>query len=112
MTDSKDLTREHADSVRAMLADLWTAIDAGEPYDGSDDAREYLNDWPLEIVWEAGEPFAVVLGTGGPHVEITGGGRASGSGYMLSVYLGGNEVIVRGEGITRTGDYFRELVQS
>jgi hypothetical protein len=134
MTD--DMTREQAEAVRDSLDDLWTVIDhyderQDEPYDTWDEhvtncetcatyVREYgedaeprdtLHERPLEIVWEKGEPFAVVLGIGGPHTEVTGGGRASGTGYVLTCYWGGDVSTVRGEGVTRTGDYFRELVQ-
>jgi hypothetical protein len=51
----------------------------------------------------------VVLGTGGPHVEIIGGGRAG--GYVLSVYWGGEVAHRRSDAISRTGIYFRELVE-
>lgn len=92
--------REHLDAV-------WAAIDAGEEIDGQD-AYEHLDEMVLELVWEMGEPFAVVLGTGGPHSEITGGGRSG--GYVLTVYWGGDRSDLRGESITRTGEYFREMV--
>lgn len=101
---------EQVKSTEELLGELWDAIDAGEEYEGQD-AQEYLDELPLEIVWEQGEPFAVVLGTGGPHVEITGGGRSSGSGYQLDVYWAGERATVRSEAITRTGEYFREMVE-
>lgn len=127
---SDNLAYEQAQSQRACLADYWDAIDhvenehngrpdeddcetcreiAGEYGDSADDMREYLDEMPLEIVWEVGEPFAVVLGTGGPHVEITGGGRQG--GYQLHVYWGGDHSVVTGQAVTRTGEYFREYVE-
>jgi hypothetical protein len=79
MTDTtRDMCVQQAASTKRLLEEVWAAIDAGEEYEGQD-AREYLDEWPLEVVWEVGEPFAVVLGTGGPHVEITGGGRSGAS---------------------------------
>lgn len=104
----QDQLRKTAEGYRETLAEIWEAADgilavecfdcegrgteadgeecptcegAGEiqtdQYEGSD-PFEYLDEMPLEIVWEPGEPFAVVLGTGGPHIEITGGGRSGG----------------------------------
>lgn len=79
-----------------------------ETYQGSD-PQEYLDEWPLEVCWELGEPFAVVLGTGGPHIEITGGGRAQ-PGYRLEGYWGGEHVTLSGAAVTRAGEYFRGQV--
>ena len=105
-TDERNLTREQAESTRDHLAEIWAANDANEDYEDQN-ALEYLNEMPLGVVFERGEPFAVVLGTGGPHVEITGGGRSG--GYTLEVYWAGDGYTLRGEAITRTGDYFREM---
>lgn len=101
-----ETVRRRAESVRAMLDELWERIDRG-PLDES--PYDELDEIPLEIVWEMGEPFAVVLGTGGPHVEITGGGRQG--GYVLHVYWS-EHIELRGESITRTGEYFREVVDT
>lgn len=126
---------EQARGTKLLLEEVWQAIDgtecetcdgngyvgaedAGEicnDCDGTDfvytyegqDAREYLEELPLEVVWEVGEEFAVVLGTGGPHVEITGGGRNG--AYNLHVYWAGDHAQESGSAITRTGEYFREL---
>ena len=108
MTERKPLAQPQADSTRELLEELWEAIDAGEEYEGQP-ALEYLDELPLEVVWETGEPFAVVLGTGGPHVEITGGGREG--AYNLHVYWGGEEGRQSGSAVTRTGEYFRELME-
>lgn len=105
MTDStQEMCQAQALGTRELLEEVWAAIDSGEEYEGQD-ATEYLDEMPLEIVFERGEPFAVVLGTGGPHVEITGGGR---SPYVLSVYWAGESATVHGDAIDRTGIYFRE----
>lgn len=129
--------QEQADAYAETLADIWATVDgtravecdecggsgevsgdecdecegSGEvfptDYEGSD-PLEYLDDMPLEIVWEKGEPFAVVFGVGGPHTELTGGGRASGSGYVVESYWGGWRGHARSAAVQRTGDYFRE----
>ena len=111
MTERKstaDMCVEQAAGTKELLVELWEAIDSGEEYEGQD-AQEFLDELPLEVVWEAGEPFAVVLGTGGPHVEIVGGGRNG--AYTLWVYWGGERAARSGAAITRTGEYFRELVE-
>src|SRR5690606_40804271 len=95
--------------TRELLEDIWEAIDQGGEYEDTD-AVDYLGELPLEVVWEVGEPFAVVLGTGGPHVEITGGGRSG--GYALTVYWGGAEATVYGDAIDRTGEYCRDMYEN
>src|SRR5690606_7204039 len=109
MSNATEQARETAVHTRELLEDIWEAIDQGGEYEDTD-AMDYLDELPLEVVWEVGEPFAVVLGTGGPHVEITGGGRSS--GYELTVYWGGAEATVYGDAIDRTGDYFRDMYES
>lgn len=103
------LASKEASHTSKLLEEVWEAIDQGGEYEGTD-ALDYLEDLPLEVVWEVGEPFAVVLGTGGPHVEITGGGRSG--GYELTVYWGGAEATVYGYAIDRTGDYFRDMCEN
>lgn len=114
MTDetTRDLCSVHAKNTAEILDELWEAVDAGEKYEDSD-PMEYLVEWPLEIVWEKGEPFAIVLGTGGPHVEIRGGTRHDGSTYAVHVYWSGEHVTYghASEGVQRTGEYFRDLVE-
>jgi len=104
----RDEVYGYALSLRETLAEVWDAIDAGEDYEG-EDASEYLAEMPLEIVWEHGEPFSVLLTFGGPTAEITGGGRSG--GYVLTVSWG-ETVELRGDAITRTGEHFRELVET
>lgn len=55
-----------------------------------------ISEYPLEVVDERGRQFAVVISTGGPHIEVTadGGQRA-----FLVGYWGGEKV-------TRSGDHF------
>ena len=103
------LASKQASHTRELLEDIWEAIDQGGEYEDTD-ATDYLDELPLEIVWEMGEPFAVILGTGGPHVEITGGGRSG--EYALTVYWGGAEATVHGDAIDRTGAYFRDMYEN
>lgn len=137
---TQDMLYDHVRSSARLLDEVWDAIDGKEcetchgtgwandddtdfeecetcdgegtvnTYEGSD-AREYLEEMPLEIVWEKGEPFAVVLGTGGPHIEIRGGTRHDGSGYQIHGYWAGEHSTWSSEGVTRTGEYFREMVE-
>jgi len=111
-TSTRDMCQGHAVGLAESLAELWAAVDSGAEYEGSDPI-EYLDEWPLEIVWERGEPFAVVFGTGGPHVELRGGSRHDGAGYAVHVYWSGEHVVYRGsqDALERTGEYFRELVE-
>lgn len=109
--DFRDHVRKTADGYVSTLENLWERIDADDRGEGNDhqEPRDELDELPLEVVWEKGEPFAVVLGTGGPHVEITGGGRSG--GYVLTAYWGSTPETRRGDAIARTGEYFREYVE-
>lgn len=97
------------ESTLTLLTELWQAIDAGEPYDGNDDAGEYLSEMPLEIVYAMGRPFTVVLGTGGPHVEITADAYAGKvHDTTLHVYWGGEHVMGGKYVVERTAQHFLE----
>ena len=102
---TRQMLIENLENVRQSLAELFERIDAVDDPDEFGQAFEELDEYPLEIVWEVGEPFAVVLGTGGPHIEITGGGRQG--SYTLHGYWGGEHVTLSGASITRMGGYFR-----
>lgn len=117
---TREMLRAQLESTRETLDGLWAAVDKGDhgqcpSCSGSDEWQceplEFLAEMPLEVVWEKGEPFAVVLGTGGPHVEIRGGGRHDGSVYSLHGYWSGEHLRVFGEGVERTGAHFREMVE-
>src|SRR5690606_16863071 len=101
--------RKTAERARELLEGLWEAIDQDGEYEGMG-AVDYLAVLPLGVVWEMGEPFAVVLGTGGPHVEITGGGRSL--RYTLTVDWGGEKETIHGDAIDRTGAYFRDMYEN
>lgn len=113
--ETRNMLTEHLESTRDSLAELWDRLEIeAQSLTGEDDAHTKLDELPLEIVWEKGEPFAVVLGTGGPHIEIRGGTRHDGNGYALHGYWSGEHVVLHGSragGIARTGEYFRELVE-
>lgn len=69
------------------------------------DAHDALSEYPLEIVDERGKNFAVVLCTGGPHIEI----EASGSGEAtLNGYWGGEHIVLSGDVFDRVLDWFIE----
>jgi hypothetical protein len=138
MTQStQDMLYDHVRNSARLLDEVWEAIDGIEceacegigyvgedsddceacdsegtiyTYEGSN-AQEYLDEMPLEIVWEKGEPFAIVLGTGGPHIEIRGGTNHDGSGYTIHGYWSGEHSTWGSEGVTRTGEYFREIAE-
>lgn len=107
MTERKNLAAEYADTLAQTLAEIWAAIDADEDYEDQD-AREYLDEMPLEIVWRMGSPFEVLLTFGGPNAWIEQDARYD--AVELKVAWGGDRAERRGEAITRTADYFRELV--
>ena len=65
---------------------LWPSEDDAlhvSDYEGGVDPHEFLVEYVLDVVDERGRPFAVVISTGGPHIEIEaeGGGQARLVGY-------------------------------
>ena len=108
MTQTQNHAAEYADSMVETLTEIWDAIDADEEYEGQD-AREYLDEMPLEIVWQAGSPFEVLLTFGGPNAWIEQDARYE--DVTLEVAWGGDRATRRGEAIRRTADYFRELAE-
>lgn len=109
MTEHRNLAAEYADTLSGTLEEIWAAIDADEEYEGQD-AREYLDEMPLEIVWRKGSPFEVLLTFGGPNAWIEQDARYDNP--ELKVAWGGDRSERRGEAITRTADYFREMVDT
>lgn len=99
----------HMVHMRDRLEAIMQAIDDGVPYIESSgdeyDAQEYLHDWPLEVVDERGREFAVVLGTGGPHIEIAADGLA---GARLEGCWGGERVTLYGDVFDKVLDWFIE----
>lgn len=114
-TETREMLLEQLKGTRRHLDEIWESVsltmEEREERELPEEPYELLDELPLEIMWEMGEPFAVVLGTGGPHIEIRGGTRHDGSAYSLHGYWGGEHVTISGESITRTGEYFRELVE-
>lgn len=60
--------------VAETVAEIVAAADAGHETYGNDADGYYWADYPLEIVDARGRSFAVVLSTGGPHIELTADG--------------------------------------
>lgn len=64
-------TCEHtADTIAEIVS---AAADGSETYGDPADGY-YWSEYPLEIVDVRGRPFAVVLSSGGPHIEVTANG--------------------------------------
>lgn len=61
-----------AETVREIAAAIREGREVYREDDNGNEAR--VDDYPLEIVAEIGRPFAVVITTGGPHVEIVADG--------------------------------------
>ena len=94
----EDLVGERAKSIGGTS---WEFIEADEPTVEDTPISEY----PLEIVDERGKEFAVVLTTGGPHIEVVADG---GSSARLAGYWGGEQVYMYGNVFDTFLDYFIE----
>jgi len=67
-------------------------------------AERYLDELPLEVVKEVGTPLAVVLTTGGPHIEIVKDSR--GGTAQLEGYWGSEHITRHDEVFTWALEYF------
>lgn len=64
-----------------------------------------IGEYPLEVVDERGRPFAVVIGTGGPHIEVTADGDSS---ARLVGYHGSDKAYRYGDVFDTFLDWFIE----
>lgn len=64
-----------------------------------------ISEYPLEIVDERGREFAVVLSTGGPHIEVVADGLSS---ARLEGYWWGDRATLHGDYLSTFLDYFIE----
>ena len=96
--------------IESALEDNGYLAEYGVIYATEDHDEPTIDDTPiseygLELITEIGRPWTWVLGTGGPHIEIT----ADGSGRAKLVgYWGGERVERSGYYIDRVLDYMLE----
>ena len=67
------------------------------------DPHDYLTEYVLEVIDERGRNFAVVLTTGGPHIEIEAEGNDCAA---LKGYWGGKRATLTGDVFDRVLDWF------
>jgi len=92
-----DIAEDHAPDTCEVCSEY--------TYNGPKEAAEtYLDELPLEVIKEVGTPLAVVLTTGGPHIEIVKDSRG-GSAY-LEGYWGSEHITRHDEVFTWALDYF------
>ncbi|MBS4102390.1 hypothetical protein [Tsukamurella paurometabola] len=105
---------DDADSALEIVGEKWNVGDDWEAERNEFDTPTIVDDhgnetsideFPLEIVDERGKDFAVVIGTGGPHIEVT----ASGDGTAhLAGYWSSETVMRHGDQFDTFLDYFIE----
>ena len=106
---SENLAEEYADTLVRSLTELWDAMDSApdSEYDGYESPDEALMARPLGITREVGEPFRILLTSGGPYADVTS--NAHGEWAKLKVSWGGDVARRYGPVIDRTAHYFAEL---
>lgn len=107
---TENAAQTYADQLAETLAEVVAAIEAGEDYEGQD-AREYLDEMPLELVAEKGEPFSVLLTLGGPNAEIAWSGRSGPNSAMLHAVWGIDRGSKSSPAIRYVANYFSELME-
>ena len=100
-----DQIKAHDETIRAYVAQMLSGEygpdgTADEPIDEDETP---ISEYPLEVVDERGREFAVVLATGGPHVEVVADG---GSSARLVGYWGGLSYTLHGDRLDTFLDYF------
>lgn len=105
----RNMAQDYADQLAETLAEIWEAIEHGGEYEGQD-AREYLDEMPLELVAETGEPFSVVFTVGGPFAEITWTGRAGAYYARLETSWGSDRGYRTSDAIRSVASYFADLM--
>lgn len=88
---AQELLDQQMDAVNTDILEFMDAVKAGKDTFGEDD--QPLDEYALEVVREMGQPYAVVICTGGPHIEVAaeGPGEARLEGYWWgtrSTYYG------------------------
>lgn len=110
MTET-NMAQDYADTLAETLSEVVAAIESGEEYEGQD-AREYLDEMPLEFVSEKGEPFSILLTCGGPTAEIVWSGRSGPDHARLESYWGGDKGYRSSGAIRYVANYFSELMEA
>lgn len=112
-SNDTDLATQYADNLRESIVTAMEAVQRGAEIE-EQDAVEYLDEWPLEIVNRRGARFAVVLTVGGPYAAVEADldedGDRSGSARLV-VSWGSGEVARFGSHINDLLDYFAERVK-
>lgn len=115
-SQDQDMTERYADGMVEGLDLLFKRYDLASEYaDRSESAarhleeiREEIEESPLELVAEKGEPFSILLGFGGPNVRIEWSGRRGTDAAVLNVDWWFNHADRRSEGIRRMAEYFED----
>lgn len=92
--------------------DEWTAErdDFDQPTIADENGNESaIDDWPLSVEVKIGRPLAVVIGTGGPHIEIVQDLSVDGRA-KLAGYWGGESVYRHGDVFQTVLDYFMDAL--
>lgn len=104
-TTTRSALYENMVGVRETVEEYARQIESGD-YDDEPTADDTpISEYPLEIVDERGREFAVVICTGGPHIEVVADG---GYDARLEGYWAGERVTLSGDAFNTFLDYFIE----
>lgn len=96
-TQDQQMTEDYADTIAERVRELatgledqenWTHPDGPEYGQGEDALYDYMSEWPLELVYEKGQPLAVLVTFGGPNAWLF---RDRYQGDRIFVAWGGNQ---------------------
>lgn len=101
---------EDAETLREKSEEIGNTIERDsfdEPTIVDENGNESpISEWPLSVEVKIGRPLAVVIGTGGPHIEIVQ--ELGAGGAKLAGYWGGEKVYRHGDEFQTVLDYFTD----
>lgn len=107
---STNHAEEYADTLSDHIEEVMQAVREGSPVEDQD-ATEWLDEWPLEVVRQVGRQFEVVLTVGGPDArvvcDLTAEGYRWGSA-KLEVHWGGDVARRYGSWMNDLADHFAD----
>lgn len=103
---------EDAEALREKSEEIGNTIER-DSFDEPTIVDEYgnespISEWPLSVEVRIGRPLAVVIGTGGPHIEIVQDLSEGGGGAKLAGYWGGEKVYRHGGQFQTVLDYMTD----
>lgn len=110
LAENEDDAQDAAQTAHPQAIGMWIERDSFDVPTICDDYGNTspIDEWPLSVEVKIGRPLAVVIGTGGPHIEIVQ--DLSNGSAKLAGYWGGEKVYRYGPEFQTVLDYFTDAL--